>query len=165
MYAGKKHTHNNTNNRRRSVLFTRRISPSLTKLTNKTPACPSASWSLILQGSTSSLIPYYRGYVKCKHLTLTHFQEEPPHRGGGEIKRIPDWWALSCNQSFVLFLHPNKLCRNPLLLSDVRQRKCGGEWLAAESLSLQDNPIKRSPRRESSFTLEPASTSIAAFLT
>lgn len=70
------------------VVFSRRVSPpSSTKLTNKTPACPSASWSLILQGSTSSLIPYYRGYVKCKHLTLTHFQEEPPpplpERGGG----------------------------------------------------------------------------------
>lgn len=47
--------------------------PSLTKLTNKAPSCLSVSWSLILQGSTSGLIPYYRGYVKCKHLTVTHF--------------------------------------------------------------------------------------------
>lgn len=106
--------------------------PSLTKLTNKTPACLSVSWLLILQGSTSGLIPYYCGYVKCKHLTVTHFQGKPPTQSK-EINRIPAWWAWAALRVFPNFIG---------ILSTASARCDGGnvgesDWLLNPSHSRQ----------------------------
>lgn len=121
--------------------------PSLTKLTNKTPAYLSVSWLLILQGSTSGLIPYYCGYVKCKHLTVTHFQGKPPHAEQGD-KQNSCLMSLSCNQCF------SKLYRHPKPVSARRDGGNIGEshWLLHPSHSKQSY---KEIFLVGSFTLEP----------
>lgn len=106
-------------------IFTQRPQ-SLTKLTNKTPACLSVSWLLILQGSTSGLIPYYLGYVAMLSVSiwLSHTSKRSPHAEQGDKQN--SWLiSLSCNQCFFkLYRHPE-----PLSARHDRGNVEGSDWL------------------------------------